>query len=228
MSGASYIIAFWGGILSFFSPCIVPMIPAYISFISGADAIDSKKSWLKPFYRTIGFVLGFSLVFILLGASATTIGRFLSINIILFRKVSGVIVFLFGLYMLNIIKISFLSREKRMKSPKSVNSIFGSILMGIAFGAGWTPCIGAVLASILVLAGAQETVGQGIILLSFYSLGLSLPFLAASLLIGKFSLHIEKIERFSSILNKAGGIMLMILGWLIYTNNLVYLTAMLS
>jgi cytochrome c-type biogenesis protein len=228
MTDISYAIAFWAGVISFFSPCIIPMIPAYISFISGYTKNDAKSSWLKPFYRTTGFVLGFSIVFILLGASATTLGRFIAFNLILFRKISGVIIIIFGLYMLNILKISFLSREKRVKSPKSVNSYFGSVLMGMAFGAGWTPCIGAVLASILVFASTKDTVMQGILLLSSYSIGLSLPFLIASLFIGRFSLNIMKIEKFSSIMNRVGGILLIVLGILIYTNNLVYLTVFLT
>jgi cytochrome c-type biogenesis protein len=223
MADLSLIIAFWAGIVSFFSPCIIPMVPAYLSFISGSLTDVKSTSWLKPFYRTTGFILGFSIVFILLGASATTIGRFLSFNVLTFRKISGVVIILFGLFMLDILKIDFLKREKRLKLPRIVDSYFGSVLLGIAFGAGWTPCIGAILGSILVFAGTQQTLGQGVILLVAYSAGLSVPFLMASLFIGKFTSHLEKIERFSGIMNKIGGLMLIILGVLVYTNRLVAL-----
>ncbi|HBH11625.1 MAG TPA: cytochrome c biogenesis protein CcdA [Clostridiales bacterium] len=223
MGDISIIIAFWAGIVSFFSPCIIPMIPAYLSFISGSISKTNRTSWLKPFYRTTGFILGFSIVFILLGASATTIGRFLSFNVLTFRRISGIIIILFGLFMLDIVKIDFLRREKRLKLPRIVDSYFGSVLLGIAFGAGWTPCIGAILGSILVFAGTQQTLGQGVILLVAYSAGLSVPFLMTSLFLGKFTSHLAKIERFSGIMNKIGGLMLIALGILVYTNRLVSL-----
>lgn len=223
MTDISLIIAFWAGMVSFFSPCIIPMIPAYLSFISGSISDTKTKTWLKPFYRTTGFILGFSIVFILLGASATTIGRFLSFNFLVFRRISGIVIILFGLFMLDILKIDFLRRERRLKVPRIVDSYIGSVLLGIAFGAGWTPCIGAILGSILVFAGTQQTLTQGITLLVAYSAGLSVPFLLASLFIGKFTSHLEKIEKFSGIMNKVGGLMLIVLGVLIYTNKLVYL-----
>jgi cytochrome c-type biogenesis protein len=201
------------------------MIPAYISFITGSSVDGHPQNWLKPFIRTTGFILGFSLVFILLGASATTVGRFLSFNMFTFRRIAGVIIILFGLFMLGILRLNFLNRERRVKIPKVVDSYFGAVLMGLAFGAGWTPCIGAVLASILVFAGTQDTLMQGVSMLVAYSAGLSIPFLATSLFIGKFSSHLVSIERFSGVMNKVGGVLLVVLGLLIYTNRLVYLTA---
>ncbi len=226
MTEVSYGIAFGAGIVSFFSPCIIPMIPAYISFISGVAANDKGHHWLKPFIRTTGFVLGFSLVFILLGASASSIGRLLMFHMFWLRRISGIMIIVFGLFMLNILKIKFLQRQKQFKLPKLMDSYTGSFLMGITFGAGWTPCIGAVLASILFFAGTQDTLMQGMFLLGFYALGLSIPFLLASLFIGRFTERLGQFEKFSTYANRFAGVMLVILGILIYTNQLVYLTAL--
>jgi len=220
LENISFLIAFWGGIISFFSPCIIPIIPAYISYTAGAN-VSSYDNFRKiNFTRTIGFVLGFSIVFITLGASATFLGGFLNRNLSLFRTISGVFIIFFGLYMLGVIKIGFLSRKHGFKAPKRKNNFLSSTLMGLAFGAGWTPCIGAVLGSILIFAGSQSTVGEGILLLSVYSLGLSIPFILTSLLLGFFTKYIGKIEKFSLYLNKIGGVILIILGILIIMNKL--------
>ncbi|MFO7888147.1 MAG: cytochrome c biogenesis CcdA family protein [Eubacteriales bacterium] len=227
MENISFLIAFWGGIISFFSPCIIPIIPAYISYTAGAN-VNSYNNFRKiNFTRTIGFVLGFSLVFITLGASATFLGGFLNRNLSLFRTISGLFIIFFGLYMLGLIKIGFLSRKHGFKTPKRKNNFLSSTLMGLAFGAGWTPCIGAVLGSILIFAGSQSTVGEGILLLSVYSLGLSIPFILTSLLLGFFTKYIGKIEKFSLYLNKIGGIILIILGILIIMNKLTIFNSLL-
>ena len=227
MENISFLIAFWGGIISFFSPCIIPIIPAYISYTAGAN-VNSYNNFRKiNFTRTIGFVLGFSLVFITLGASATFLGGFLNRNLSLFRTISGLFIIFFGLYMLGLIKIGFLSRKHGFKTPKRKNNFLSSTLMGLAFGAGWTPCIGAVLGSILIFAGSQSTVVEGILLLSVYSLGLSIPFILTSLLLGFFTKYIGKIEKFSLYLNKIGGIILIILGILIIMNKLTIFNSLL-
>jgi len=227
LENISFLIAFWGGIISFFSPCIIPIIPAYISYTAGAN-VNSYNNFRKiNFTRTIGFVLGFSLVFITLGASATFLGGFLNRNLSLFRTISGLFIIFFGLYMLGLIKIGFLSRKHGFKTPKRKNNFLSSTLMGLAFGAGWTPCIGAVLGSILIFAGSQSTVVEGILLLSVYSLGLSIPFILTSLLLGFFTKYIGKIEKFSLYLNKIGGIILIILGILIIMNKLTIFNSLL-
>jgi len=227
LANVNILIAFWGGIISFFSPCIIPIIPAYISYTAGGN-INSHNNFKKiNFTRTIGFILGFSIVFILLGASATFLGSFLNQNLSLFRTASGIFIIFFGLYMLSIIKIGFLSRKHGFKTPKRKNNLISSILMGMAFGAGWTPCIGAVLGSILIFAGSQSNIAEGIILLSFYSLGLSIPFIITSLLLGYFTKYIEKIEKFSFYLNKIGGIILVLLGILIALNKLTIFNSLL-
>jgi len=227
LENISFLIAFWGGIISFFSPCIIPIIPAYISYTAGAN-VNSYNNFRKiNFTRTIGFVLGFSLVFITLGASATFLGGFLNRNLSLFRTISGLFIIFFGLYMLGLIKIGFLSRKHGFKTPKRKNNFLSSTLMGLAFGAGWTPCIGAVLGSILIFAGSQSTVVEGILLLSVYSLGLSIPFILTSLLLGFFTKYIGKIEKFSLYLNKIGGIILIILGILIIMNKMTIFNSLL-
>lgn len=216
----SFLVAFWGGVISFFSPCIIPIIPAYISYTAGAN-VESYTNFKKiNFTRTIGFVLGFSIIFIMLGASATFLGGFLNRNLSLFRSISGLFIIFFGLYMLGVIKIGFLSRKHGFKAPKRKNNFLSSTLMGMAFGAGWTPCIGAVLGSILIFAGSQSTVSEGILLLGVYSLGLSIPFILTSLLLGFFTKYIGKIEKFSLYLNRIGGVVLIILGILIMMNKL--------
>ena len=227
LENVTVLIAFWGGIISFFSPCIIPIIPAYISYTSGGNVNNYSNFKKINLTRTIWFVLGFSIIFIILGASATFLGSFLNKNLSLFRTISGLFIIFFGLYMLGVIKIGFLSRKHGFKAPKRKNNLISSTLMGMAFGAGWTPCIGAVLGSILIFAGSQGTVMEGIVLLSFYSLGLSIPFIVTSLLLGHFTKYIDKIEKFSLYLNRIGGIILIILGILITLNKLTIFNSIL-
>jgi cytochrome c-type biogenesis protein len=152
MKDISIVLAFSAGLLSFLSPCVLPMIPAYISYLTGVSVKELKEERPKLLilYKAIGFIIGFSLIFILMGASVTTLGKLLTMHKELFRKIGGVVIIIFGIHTLGIIKLGFLYREKRFLKAEKVNRTFGSVLLGMAFAAGWTPCIGPILSSILI------------------------------------------------------------------------------
>lgn len=224
MGDISIPIAFSAGFLSFFSPCVLPLIPAYITYITGTsmeEELVGRK--LFALNRTIGFIIGFTLIFMIMGISASFVGRLFNEYRSIFVKVSGILIIVFGLNMMGIIKISSLNKEKRFKMPK-ITSWFSSILMGMAFAAGWTPCIGAVLGSILLYAGTTATVSKGIYLLFAYSLGLAVPFIVTALLINKFSKFLIKSEKIMPYVMKISGIFIIILGILIFLNK-VYVIA---
>ena len=212
-------IAFGAGLISFLSPCVLPLIPGYISYISGStldELVKNKNVNLTPI---ILFTLGFSVVFIIFGASATFLGKILLSNSFPLRIIAGVIIIIFSLHILGILNISFLNYEKRIDANKSSN-LFSSFLVGMAFAFGWTPCIGPILGSILILASTAESVYKGILLLSFYSLGLAVPFVFAGYATQKFLLISKNIKQKINIITKTGGLLLLITGILILTNKL--------
>ena len=212
-------IALGAGLISFLSPCVLPLIPGYISFISGQslnELIESKKVNLIPL---VLFSLGFSFVFISFGAAASALGKVLLQNSSYLRIVAGTIIVIFSLQLLGIINISFLNYEKKYYTKKSTKPLF-IFIIGMAFGFGWTPCIGPILGSILALASTEETISKGIIMLSFYSLGLAIPFILSGFLIQKFLLFSKNFKKNINIVLKSGGIILLITGVLILTNQL--------
>ncbi len=216
--------SFAAGLVSFFSPCVIPLIPGFLAFLTGETVVKQDKglNW-NAFYKSLSFVAGFSLIFVLMGLSASTVGRFLidyqaSINII-----GGAIIILFGLHMLGLLELSFLLRGG-MKAPKLSNGF----LLGIAFSIAWTPCVGPFLASILIIAGSEASISQGAILLSFYSLGLGIPFLLAALFWGKIIGFATNLAKFSWYLNKIAGAILVLLGILIMTGKFTQLAAYLA
>jgi len=212
-------VAIGAGIISFLSPCVLPLIPGYISYISGTSLdklLESKKVNIIP---TILFSLGFSLVFIVFGASATYLGKILLTNSFPLRIVAGIIIIIFSLQILEFINLNFLNYEKRILT-KDNKSFLSPLIIGMAFAFGWTPCIGPILGSILVLASTTENVYSGIILLSFYSLGLAVPFILSGYLIQKFLLFSKNIKNKMIIITKTGGILLLFTGILILTNQL--------
>lgn len=218
MENISIISAFLAGLLSFFSPCVFPLIPGYISYIAN----DSNKR-IKILTRSLGFVIGFSIVFILLGATASFVGNiFLQYKDIL-MKFGGIIIILFGLQMIGLFNLNFLNKNKRFKLPKSVNWI-SSILIGMAFGAGWTPCVGPILGSILVFASTKSTIYEGVLLLTSYSLGIGIPFLLTALLLNQLNKFLSKVESKLNLLKKIGGVILIIFGLLIFTDKLFIIT----
>lgn len=221
MNDVSIHIALFAGFLSFFSPCILPLIPAYIMYITGSslsEEIEQKK--LFAFTRTLGFVLGFSLVFMIMGVSASFIGQLFIKYKLIFSKISGLLIMLFGLNMAGILNIGILNMELKMKSPKKVSTWIESILMGIAFGAGWTPCFGAVLGSILIYASSSSTISKGFYLLLFYSIGMGIPFIITSLIIKQFRQFLIKYRSFIPYISKFAAFMIIIFGVLIFLNKL--------
>ena len=212
-------IAFGAGLISFLSPCVLPLIPGYISYISGStleNLIKSKNINLLPI---ILFTLGFSVVFIMLGASATFLGKILLKNSFPLRIIAGLTIIIFSLHILGVFNLNFLNYEKRLDAEKNSN-IFSSFLVGMAFAFGWTPCIGPILGSILILASTTESIYEGIMLLTFYSLGLAIPFILAGYAIQKFLLISKNIKQKMNIITKTGGVLLFLTGILIITNQL--------
>jgi len=213
------IIAFGAGLISFLSPCVLPLIPGYVSFITGStlsEILEKKKIDLLPL---IVFSLGFSFVFIIFGATASFLGQILLQNSQILRIIAGVIIIIFSLQLIGVLNIKFLNIEKKFYTKKS-NNIFFIFIVGMAFGFGWTPCIGPILGSILALASTEETIYKAILLLSFYSLGLAIPFILSGYLMQKFLLFSKNFKRNINLVTKGGGIVLLITGILILTNQL--------
>jgi cytochrome c-type biogenesis protein len=213
------LIAFGAGLISFLSPCVLPLIPGYISFITGNslnELLESKKINIRPL---ILFTLGFSFVFIIFGAAASYLGQVLLQNSETLRIIAGSIIIIFSLQLIGIININFLNFEKKIYTQKN-NNIWFSFIIGMAFGFGWTPCIGPILGSILALASTEETVFKAIILLSFYSLGLAIPFILSGYLMQRFLIFSKNFKKNINLVTKGGGVILLITGVLILTNQL--------
>ena len=212
-------IAFGAGLNSFLSPCVLPLIPGYISFISGTslnELLEKKKINITPL---ILFTLGFSFVFIMFGAVASYLGQVLLKNSEILRIIAGLIIIIFSLQLIGILNISFLNLEKKIYTKKN-NNIWFSFIVGMAFGFGWTPCIGPILGSILALASTEETIFRAIILLSFYSLGLAIPFILSGYLMQRFLMFSRNFKKNINLVTKSGGVILLITGVLILTNQL--------
>ncbi|MGF7060814.1 cytochrome c biogenesis CcdA family protein [Brassicibacter mesophilus] len=216
--------AFAAGLLSFFSPCVLPLIPAYITYITGTtfeEELDNKK--IFALVRTLGFVIGFTIIFMIMGVSASFLGKIFKLYKSEFTKLSGILIVGLGLNMMGILKLNFLSKGIKVKMPK-ITGWFSSILVGMAFAAGWTPCVGAVLGAILIYAGTTATVSKGVYLLLSYSLGLAIPFILTSLLINKFSRMLTKSEKVIPYIMKISGAVVVILGLLIFFNKIYVIT----
>ena len=212
-------IAFGAGLISFLSPCVLPLIPGYISYISGSSLNELLKKKEINLIPILLFSLGFSLVFIFFGITATTIGKLLLKNSNELRILAGLIIIIFSLHILRIINIKFLNYEKRIQSEIN-KGFFAPVLIGMAFAFGWTPCIGPILGSIIVLASTSESIEKGIFLLCSYSLGLGIPFILSGYLIQKFILVSKNLKRKMYIIEKIGGILLLLTGLLIITDQL--------
>ena len=212
-------IAFSAGLISFLSPCVLPLIPGYISYISGSslnELIEKKNINLIPI---ILFTLGFSVVFIIFGAASTFLGQVLLQNSFELRIAAGLIIILLSLHIIGLIDIKFLNFEKRVEAKINTN-FYSPIIIGMAFAFGWTPCIGPILGSILVLAATEDSINKGILLLTSYSLGLALPFVLSGYLIQKFLIFSKNFKKNINLVSKIGGIILLITGILILTNQL--------
>lgn len=224
----SIILAFVAGLVSFFSPCVLPLVPGYIFFISGVFVNDAvKKEQIKFLGRTqlyvvfnaLLFVIGFSFIFVALGASATWIGSFLGYNIGVFTKIAGLIIIFFGLIKLDIISLNVFFKDTRFNLNTKKKGVFFSLLLGMTFAFGWTPCIGPVLGAILTYAGTSEKVNAGIWLLLIYSTGLGIPFILTAIFIQYFFKIFNKIKNHLWIIDKVTGIVLIIIGILIFTDS---------
>ena len=213
------LIAFGAGLISFLSPCVLPLIPGYVSFISGQSLQEILKSKQINILPLILFCFGFSTVFIILGASASFLGQTLLQNSETLRVIAGAVIIIFSLQLIGLINISYLNFEKRFEAKKSKNILF-PYLIGLAFGFGWTPCIGPILGSILALASIEETLSKAIILLTFYSIGLAIPFVLSGYLIQRFLVFSKNFKKNINLISKIGGIILLITGILILTNQL--------
>ncbi len=213
------IIAFGAGLVSFLSPCVLPLIPGYISYISGSsinELIEKKDLNLTPI---ILFTVGFSLVFIIFGAASTFLGQILLKNSYELRVIAGLVIIILSLHIIGLINIKFLNYEKRIQTNTNTNFL-SPIFIGMAFAFGWTPCIGPILGSILALAATEASINKGILLLFSYSLGLAIPFIFSGYLIQKFLIFSKDFKKNIGLVSKIGGIILLITGVLILTNQL--------
>lgn len=225
----SYSAAFLAGIFSFLSPCILPLIPAYFTFITGyslEDLTKTKNDQIRKrvIISTAAYISGFSLVFILMGASASFIGGLIQHYIDVIRIVGGVLIILLGIHLTGIIRFGKLDVEKRLQLKKKPLPFFGTFLVGMAFAAGWSPCIGPLLGSILILAGGRDTVGEGMLLLAIYSGGLAIPFMLISVFIHLILNFVKKASRILKYVNPAAGILLMVMGLILIFDRLYLLT----
>lgn len=240
MESVSLLAAFVAGLLSFVSPCVLPLIPGYLSFVSGVTLEEMRGAAgaaptgpapgarRKTLIASLAFVAGFSLVFVSLGASATAIGQFVMQRLTVLGKVAGIVIIIFGLHTMGVLKIGWLYAEKRLQTTQKPAGMVGAMLVGVAFAFGWTPCIGPILAAILAVAASQESVGQGVRLLAAYSLGLGIPFIATSLAINQFFAAFARIRRHYHAIEIASGALLVAVGVLIFTNRFTIIAQYLS
>ena len=226
----SLLAAFAAGFLSFVSPCVLPLIPGYISFISGAS-MDEMRGGAAPvtsraqiFFTSLAFVIGFSIVFVALGASATAVGKFMFSRLPLLSKIAGVILIVFGLHTMGVFRLAFLDAEKRVHTQRKPAGPLGAMLVGVAFAFGWTPCIGPILGGILAIAGSKNSVWEGVTLLAVYSLGLGIPFLITSLAINQFFAATKRIRKYYHAIELTSGALIVAIGVLIMTGQLTIIT----
>jgi cytochrome c-type biogenesis protein len=223
-NNVTLLAAFVAGFLSFISPCVLPLIPGYVSFVSGVSLEDMRGDAAVSSARrhvlvtSLFFVLGFSLVFVALGATASVVGRFLFEKQPILAKIAGVLLVIFGLHTMGVFRIPFLETEKRLQSDRKPAGALGAILVGIAFAFGWSPCIGPILGGILALAASKETVWEGVELLAVYSVGLGIPFLLTSIAINQFFAFSKRIRKHYHAIEMVSGGLLVAIGVLIFTN----------
>ncbi len=218
------LVALAAGLLSFLSPCVLPLFPSYISFVAGVSfdevqgTAGNRRTRRAILVNSLLFILGFSLVFVALGAGATLLGQVLFRQQSVIRKIGGVFVILMGLYVAGWLRIPFLMREWRLEVKDRPAGYLGALMVGITFAAGWTPCIGPILGSILTLASVSQTASTGILMLAAYSLGLAIPFFVSSLAIHRFVSFFDRFKRFIPIVTRGSGLILVALGVLLVTD----------
>jgi cytochrome c-type biogenesis protein len=222
------LVAFLAGLLSFLSPCVLPLVPSYIGFLTGLTLDEMPGRRRTAMIHAVLFVAGFTLIFLLLGASATALGRSLNYYRVWLQRAGGLLIIFFGLVCLGVIKIGILQAERRVHLERKPVGYLGSLLVGIAFGAGWTPCIGPILGGILGLAAAADTLGRGLTLLGAYSAGLAVPFLAAAWAVDGFLEWFQKFRRYLPWVMRISGILLIVVGVLLLTGEFTRLAAWLT
>lgn len=226
MTEVSIALAAGAGVLSFLSPCVLPLVPSYLAFLGGvaiSGREDKGPARATLLIHAVLFIVGFSLVFMALGASMSLLGRMLFRYQEAVRRVGGVLIILFGLSVAGVLKLPWLLRDRRVHLRERPAGYLGSVLVGITFGAGWTPCIGPVLGSILTLAGAAQTGGTGVQMLGAYAAGLGVPFFLSALLLGRFASFLERFRRFLPFVDLVAGAILVLGGTLLFTNYMTVL-----
>ena len=222
------LIAFSAGLLSFLSPCVLPLIPSYVTFITGLSLDDVQNARRTALIHGTLFVLGFTLIFLAMGAGATMLGQALLRHRDWISRVGGVIIIIFGLYLLGVLNIGFMSRERRFHVADKPVGYLGTVVVGIAFGAGWTPCLGPILGSILVYTSSQADLGRGMWLLLAYSLGLAVPFLLSAVAIERFSAFFQRMRKQMVWVSRVSGAVLIVIGVLLVTNYFTILASWLT
>lgn len=221
MPDVTLLAAFGAGFLSFISPCVLPLIPGYISYVSGMSLEDMRTADAGARRRllvaTLLFILGFSIVFMAMGASASAIGGWLLSNLRIVQKIAGVIIIILGLHLAGVFRLRFLDRDTRVQTSRKPATPLGAVVVGMAFGFGWTPCIGPILGGILAIAGSKSTISEGVLLLGVYSAGLGVPFLLTSLAIDRFFSASAKVRRYYRAIELVSGLLLIVLGLLMFT-----------
>jgi|RhiMetdeSRZDD1v2_1073273.scaffolds.fasta_scaffold96099_4 cytochrome c-type biogenesis protein len=231
MRNVSVVVAFSAGVFSFLSPCVLPLFPSYLSFITGMSleqlqdsAAAGNERW-KVVGHSLAFIAGFSMVFIGMGASFSAIGQLLIEQRDLIRQVGGALIVLFGLYIAGLLPLGWLGRYKQLQLRSKPAGFLGSWLVGVTFAIGWTPCVGPILGSILSLAGTAETVSTGIALLGAYSAGLALPFFLSSLGVGAFLVAFRRFRPWIPVVERVAGVLLVVVGLLVFTNYFIVLNS---
>ena len=223
-------IAFTAGLLSFLSPCVLPLVPSYLTFVTGMSLEDLQEGVNRraTFVHSVLFVLGFSTIFVLLGAAASFLGQFFRYYEVWIARIGGLIIIVLGLHLAGGLRLTPLMREKRVHLADKPVGYLGTLGVGIAFGAGWTPCIGPILGAILTYGFSQDTMWAGVGLLSVYSLGLAVPFLLAALALDGFLQVFKRFRRWMPVVEKASGVLLIVLGLLLLTGRFTVLSGYLT
>jgi len=221
VADVTLVAAFGAGLLSFISPCVLPLIPGYISYVSGMSLEDMRTADAGARRRllvaTLLFILGFSIVFMAMGASASAIGGWLLTHLRSVQKIAGVIIVILGLHLSGLFRLRFLDRDTRVQTSRRPATPLGAVIVGMAFGFGWTPCIGPILGGILAIAGSKSTVSEGVLLLGVYSAGLGVPFLLTSLAVDRFFTASARVRRYYRAIELVAGLLLILLGVLMFT-----------
>lgn len=213
----SLFVAFSAGLLSFLSPCVLPLVPSYIGFITGLGLEDITRARRTTLVHAVLFVIGFSAIFVLLGAGATLVGQLLHAYKPLIARIGGIMLIVLGLWMLGVFKFAMLNQERRVHLSDKPLGYLGTLLVGVAFGAGWTPCLGPILSGILMVAGGEATVGRGVSLLAAYSAGLAVPFLLSAVLLERFFGFFQKFRAHLGMVNRIAGVLLIVVGVMLLT-----------